>query len=109
MNEHDRAPRPGLPGAWDRLVGPGASGLENAGTVGAAVLGATVGLAGGGSSRVWGPSDAARRPCSAPTIFGGAWLNTAVWRPTPEMGWFPAVFFLKLLASHAGGEASARK
>ena len=33
-----------------------------------------------------------------------AWLNTAVWRPTPGMGWFPVVYFLKLLVSHAAGK-----
>ena len=36
---------------------------------------------------------------------GGILLNTALWRPTPGMEWFPAVFFLKLLASHAAGKA----
>lgn len=33
------------------------------------------------------------------------WLNASLFRPTPGMEWFPAVFFLKLLASHAAGEA----
>lgn len=66
MSEHDREPRPGLlPGVWDRLVGPGATQTENAGTVAAAILGAAIGVAG-----------------------------------DP-----PAVFFLKLLASHAAGKA----
>ena len=32
-----------------------------------------------------------------------AWLKTAVWRPTPSLGWFAPVFFLKLLARHAAG------
>ena len=32
-----------------------------------------------------------------------AWLNTAAWRPTPSIGWFAPVFFLKLLARHAAG------
>jgi hypothetical protein len=32
-----------------------------------------------------------------------AWLKTAVWCPTPSLGWFAPVFFLKLLASHAAG------
>jgi hypothetical protein len=31
------------------------------------------------------------------------WLNTAAWRPTPSLGWFAPVFFLKLLASYAAG------
>ena len=37
-----------------------------------------------------------------------AWLNTAAWRPTPSIGWFAPVFFLKLLARHAAG-ASPKK
>src|ERR671917_1913173 len=31
-----------------------------------------------------------------------AWLNTAAWRPTPSIGWFEPVFFLKLLARRRG-------
>src|ERR687894_756488 len=31
-----------------------------------------------------------------------AWLNTAAWRPTPSIGWFDPVFFLKLLARRRG-------
>ena len=31
-----------------------------------------------------------------------AWLNTAAWRPTPSIGWFAPVFFLKLLARRRG-------
>ena len=37
-----------------------------------------------------------------------AWLNTAAWRPTPSIGWFEPVFFLKLLARRAAG-ASPKK
>ena len=36
----------------------------------------------------------------------GVWLNMAVWQPTPGMGWFAPVYFLKLLVSHAAGRAS---
>lgn len=37
-----------------------------------------------------------------------AWLKTAVWRPTPSLGWFAPVFFLKLLASHAAAPLPKR-
>lgn len=187
MNDHNREPRQGLDGAWDRFVGPGATGLENAGTASAALLGAAIGFASGTHARSWGPvrrSVAAllgadlfggvwanatpaatrwyhgrgqgtremltfsalhivqlllvaalyrdrdwrfargnyayllvataataatpasmRRAVALILCCGGMWLNTEVWRPTPGMGWFAPVFFLKLLVSHAAGEA----
>ncbi len=189
MDDRDREPRLGLSGAWDRLVGPGATVLENAGTVGAAILGTAVGLAVDPPDRSWGPfrrgaaalmgadlfggvwanaTPAATRwyhgrgqgasemlafsalhlhpffvaalyrdrdwrfawgnyayllaatyvVASTPAppqravglvlCLGGVWLNTAVWRPTPGMGWFAPAFFLKLLVSHAAGDAPAR-
>jgi hypothetical protein len=37
-----------------------------------------------------------------------ALLNTAVWRPTPSLGWFAPVFFPKLLASHAAAPLPKR-
>ena len=37
-----------------------------------------------------------------------ALLNTAVWRPTPSLGWFAPVFFLMLLASHAAAPLPKR-
>jgi hypothetical protein len=40
MNDHHAEPRPGLPGVWDRLAGPGASTFENLDTAEAALLGA---------------------------------------------------------------------
>ena len=188
MSDHDREPRPGLlPGAWDRLVGPGATQTENAGTMAAAILGTAIGLAGDQPDRAsWGSLRRGVAALMGADLFGGVWanatpaatrwyhgrgqgtremlafsalhlhpflvavlyrdrdwgfafgnyayllaatvatattpeplrraasltlccvavwLNTAVWRPTPGMGWFPAVFFLKLLASHAAGKA----
>jgi hypothetical protein len=38
-----------------------------------------------------------------------AWLNTAAWRPTPSIGWFAPVFFLKLLARHAAGASPEKE
>jgi hypothetical protein len=46
-----------------------------------------------------------RRALGLALSLGGAWLNTAVWRPTAGMGWFAPAYFLKLLASHAAGGA----
>jgi len=189
MDDREREPRPGLPGAWDRLVGPGATPLENAGTVGAAILGVVFGFVGGPSVRGWSPLQRGAAALMGADLFGGVWanatpaatrwyhgrgqgtremlafsalhlhpfhvaafyrdrdwrfawgnyafllaatytvagtpaphkravalvlclaamwLNTAVWRPTPGMGWFAPAFFLKLLASHAAGDAPTR-
>jgi hypothetical protein len=38
-----------------------------------------------------------------------AWLSTAAWRPTPSIGWFAPVFFLKLLASSAAGASPEKE
>ena len=46
MGERYPEPGRGLSGAWDRFVGPGTTGVENAGTAAAAILGAAVGFAG---------------------------------------------------------------
>lgn len=185
MGEYGPGPRSGLPGAWDRLVGPGATKLENAGTLGAAFLGVAVGLYGGPSAKNRGPlrrvaaalvgadlfggvwanatptatrwyhgrgqgaremvvfsalhphpflvaafyrdrdwrfafgnyayllaattataSTPAplRRAVALVLCGGGVWLNNTLWSPTVGMEW-AAMFFLKLLASHAAGEA----
>ena len=188
MGDHDdRKPCPGLlPGAWDRLVGPGATRPENVGMAATTILGAAIGLAGGPPARNWGPLRRGAAALMGADLFGGvwasatpaatrwyhgrgqgtremvafsalhlhpflvaafyrdrdwgfalgnyayllavaaataatpaplwraaalalccggAWLNTAAWRLTPGMGWFPGIFFLKLLASHASGRA----
>ena len=190
MGERYPEPGRGLSGAWDRFVGPGTTGVENAGTAAAAILGAAVGFAGDPTARSWGPLRRGAAAVLGADLFGGVWanatpaamrwyhgrgqgareqvafsafhvvqlllvaalyrdrdwrfvignyayllaatyavastpaphrravalglclgafwLNTAVWRPTPGMGWFAPVFFLKLLASHAAGEAPTR-
>lgn len=46
-----------------------------------------------------------RRAVAVALTCAAAWLNTAVWRPTPGLGWFAPVYFLKLLVAHAGGSA----
>lgn len=46
MSKHGREPRTGLTGVWDRIVGPGTSAAENAGTAVGMILGAAIGLAG---------------------------------------------------------------
>lgn len=75
MDDHDREPRPGLPGVWDRLVGPGATGLENAGTIGTAALGAAVGFAGDTPDRNWGPFRHGAAMLMGADLFGGVWAN----------------------------------
>jgi hypothetical protein len=75
MNDHDGEPRPGLPGAWDRLVGPGATALENLGTAGAALFGAAIGATSGAPA--WS-RDPIRRGAAAVIgldLFGGVWAN----------------------------------
>ena len=75
MNDYDQEPRRGLPGAWDRLVGPGASRLENAGTVFATLLGATVGLAGDSPNRSRGLLRHGAAALIGADLFGGVWAN----------------------------------
>ena len=72
MGDHDdRKPRPGLlPGAWDRLVGPGATRPENAGTGSAAILGAAIGLVGDPLDRAWGPVRGAVAALMGADLFG---------------------------------------
>lgn len=72
MGEYGRGPRSGLPGAWDRLVGPGATKLENAGTLGAAFLGVAVGLYGGPSAKNRGPLRRVAAALIGADLFGGA-------------------------------------
>jgi hypothetical protein len=63
-------PRPGLEGAWDRLIGPGASPTEQAGALVAASAGAIVGG--------FVPRTARERLLGAVIgldAFGGAWVN----------------------------------
>lgn len=55
---------------------------------------------------VAGTPGSLRRAVALALCRGGVWLNTAVWQPTPGMGWFAPVYFLKLLVSHAAGGAS---
>ena len=38
-----------------------------------------------------------------------AWLNTAAWRPTPSIGWFAPMFFLKLLTRRAAGASPEKR
>ncbi len=186
----DRYPEPGsgIGGAWDRLVGPGASGLENAGSAAFAAVGACIGLT--AASRDWGLLKRATAALMAADLFGGVWANatpsavrwyhgrgqgvremvafsalhlhpflvsafyrehdrgfalgnytylllatattagtpppyrravalalccvavwldTAVWRPPPGLGWFAPAYYIKLLASHAAGQAPGRQ
>lgn len=78
----DREPRTGLPGLWDRLVGPGATATENAGA--AALMGAD--LSGG----VWANAT------PAPT----RWYRDQDDGTGPERGWG--------VAAHGGVTADAR-
>jgi hypothetical protein len=36
-------------------------------------------------------------------------LNTAAWRPTPSIGWFAPVFFLRLRARRAAGASPEKE
>ncbi|MFN8629351.1 MAG: glycine zipper 2TM domain-containing protein [Chloroflexota bacterium] len=64
------APRPGLAGSWDRFMGPGATPVENAGTVVGAVLGGIIGslLPHRGRERVLGA-------VAGFDVLGGVWAN----------------------------------
>lgn len=73
--DDNAAPRSGLPGAWDHLVGPGATTLENAGTVATAALGAVVGFTGGPPDRAWGPVRRGVAALMGADLFGGVWAN----------------------------------
>ena len=75
MNDHDAEPRPGLPGAWDRLVGPGATALENLGTAGAALLGAAIGATSSASARSRDPIRRGAAAVIGLDLFGGVWAN----------------------------------
>lgn len=85
-------PRPGAPGLYDRLVGPGATRLEEAGAWASASLGAIIG---------------GLRPRTAPQrllgallgfdAFGGAWVNASRagkrwYRRAGAADWEPAAF-----------------
>jgi hypothetical protein len=50
-----------------------------------------------------------RRAVGSALCCVAAWLNTAACRPTPSLGWFAPVFFLKLLASHAAGASPEKE
>lgn len=75
MKNNDAAPRSGLPGAWDRFVGPGATTIENAGTTATAALGVVIGLTGGPSDRPWGPARRGLAALMGADLFGGVWAN----------------------------------
>jgi hypothetical protein len=81
--------RPGLPGVWDGIVGPGAGPLENLGTLGAGVVGALCAsaLARGGRD---GPAARLVLRLLALDLWGGAWCNAtpaaARWYGRPGQG-----------------------
>ena len=74
MGDYDREPRPGLAGAWDRLVGPGATRVENAGSAVLALLGAAVG-ASGRSRSDWSLLQRGTAAVMGADLFGGVWAN----------------------------------
>lgn len=73
MGECVRRPPGGLPGAWDRLVGPGATAFENAGTAITAGLGAGVG--GCVPVRGWEPFRRGLAALIGADLFGSVWVN----------------------------------
>lgn len=80
MNESRKTtippPREGLPGEWDKFVGPGATRWENAGTLGFAVVGATAAPAMVRRQRPGaGPLELAAASAMGLDIAGGAWCN----------------------------------
>lgn len=76
MGGCEQRPRSGLLGAWDRLVGPDATTLENLGLVGGAVMGAYLGATGGGNcGRSWGPLRRATAALVGADLYGGVWTN----------------------------------
>ena len=67
------SPRSGLPGVWDRIAGPGAGVVENAGSLGLGLAGAV--LAPGLSRRPAGRATAPVLRLLALDLWGGVWCN----------------------------------
>lgn len=60
---------------WDRIVGPGTSAAENAGTAVGMILGAAIGLAGDPPTRNWGLIHRGVAALIGADLFGGVWAN----------------------------------
>jgi hypothetical protein len=79
--------RDGIAGAWDRFVGPGATTLENAGSLGSAVVGGILAVVAARGRPRWAQATVG---AMAIDLWGGAWTNNTPscvrWYERPGQG-----------------------